>query len=127
MSFMTVTSGADFDERAALNFGTALGFERDQSRIPVAEEIVPVRNAQAVLCRFNLPFHGADDAPLVAVEEHNLSCFAARRLLQEKLDGVLNLLGRSRRDKNTGRVLDEDLKAAGTSSAAREDRVGFKR
>ena len=93
----------------------------------VLSVIVPVRNAQAVLCRLDLPFHGADDASLVAVEESNLPCFAARRLLQEELDGVLDLFGRSGGDENAGRKLDQDLKAAGTSSAAREDRVGFKR
>ncbi len=36
---------------------TALNFERDQCRTPVAEQIVSVRNAQAVLRRFGLPFH----------------------------------------------------------------------
>lgn len=66
-------------------------------------------------------------AALVAVEERNLPCFAARSPLQKEFYGVLDSFGRGRGNENTGRILDEDLKAAGTRSATREDRIGFKR
>ncbi len=103
-----------------------LHFERHERGIPVTEKIVSVRNAKSVFGRLHLPLHRADDAPLIAVEQRDFPCFTSGGLLQEELDSVLDSFGRGRGDENTGRILDEDLKAAGTSSAAREDRIGFK-
>ena len=120
-------SGGESDQRAALSFGTAVSFEREQCGAPITEEIVPVRDMQAILSRLDLPFHGGEHAPLISVKERNLPSFAAGGLLQEKFDGILDFVGRGCGHENITGVLDEDLKAAGTSSAAREDRIFFKR